>query len=135
MSGQTVLLMAVALMLMVSTTWLVRLRLLSIRYGIGWLLVGALGVVGAPILTLTATNVDILGFTPTGFSLGVYVSFLGLVCLQLSISLSGLHHAIQDLAEHSAHVEARLRAIEEGRAVREPREPTPTEHSVSEVPR
>jgi hypothetical protein len=113
-NGQTVLLMAGALLLMLSTLRLVRLRLLSIRYGIGWLLVGAVGVVGAPILTLTATSLDVLGFTPTGFSLGVFIAFLGLVCLQLSISLSGLHQAVQDLAEHAAHVEARLRTLEGG---------------------
>ena len=49
---------------------------------------------------------------PTGFSLGIFIGFLGLVCLQLSISLSGLHRAVQDLAEHAALVEARVRALE-----------------------
>lgn len=112
MTGQTALLMLGALLLMLSTLRLVRLRLLSIRYGVGWLVVGAVGLVGAPVLTVTANNLNVFGFTPTGFSLGVFVAFLGLVCLQLSVSLSGLHRAIQDLAEHSAHVEARLRCLE-----------------------
>jgi hypothetical protein len=118
-NGQTVLLMAGALLLILSTIRLVRLRLLSIRYGIGWLLVGTAGVLGAPLLTLLSDRLHVLGFTPTGFSLGVFIAFLGLVCLQLSISLSGLHHAVQDLAEHAAHVEARVRELEGDTAARE----------------
>jgi len=112
MTGQTLIVMGGALLLMLSTIRLVRLRLLSIRYGIGWLLVGVLGLVGSPVLTLIVTRIDLFGFTPTGFSLGVFIAFLGLVALQLSVSLSGLHRAVQDLAEHSAHVEARLRQLE-----------------------
>ncbi len=57
-------------------------------------------------------HVGELGFTQTGFSLGLFVAFLGLVCLQLSISLSGLHSEMQDLAEHAALVEERLRTLE-----------------------
>ncbi|MCW3010779.1 MAG: hypothetical protein JWO90_1183 [Solirubrobacterales bacterium] len=119
MTGQTLIVMGGALLLMVSTLRLVRLRLLSIRYGIGWLLVAVLGIVGSPILTLIVTRLDLFGFTPTGFSLGVFIAFLGLVSLQLSVSLSGLHRAMQDLAEHSAHVEARVRRLE-GARVAEP---------------
>lgn len=112
MTGQTLIVMLGALLLMLSTLRLVRLRLLSIRYGIGWLLVAVIGFVGAPVLTLIVTRLELFGFTPTGFSLGVFIGFLGLVCLQLSVSLSGMHRAVQDLAEHSAHVEARLRRLE-----------------------
>ena len=112
MSVQVPIVMAGAAALMLSTTVLVRRRLLSIRYGLGWLAVSVVGFVGAPLLSVFATRVEGLGFTPTGFSLGVFIGFLGLVCLQLSISLSGLHSAVQDLAEHAALVEARLRKIE-----------------------
>lgn len=124
MSGQALLIMVGALLLMLSTMRLVRLRLLSIRYGIGWLIVAAVGFVGSPILSVVTSRLDLLGFTPTGFSLGIFILFLGLVCLQLSISLSGLHRAIQDLAEHAAHVEARLRQLEGPTA----------EHAVSKEP-
>lgn len=115
MSIQAVIVMAGAAALMASTVVLVRLRLLSIRYGMGWLAVSVAGLVGAPLLSLLATHVESLGFTPTGFSLGVFVAFLGLVCLQLSISLSGLHAAVQDLTEHAALVEARVRELESSR--------------------
>lgn len=112
MSVQAVIIMAGAAVLMVSTTVLVRRRLLSIRYGLGWLAVSLVGFVGAPLLSVFASKVEDLGFTATGFSLGIFIGFLGLVCLQLSISLSGLHSAVQDLAEHAALVEARVRALE-----------------------
>ena len=112
MSVQAAIMMVGAAALMVSTAVLVRRRLLSIRYGLGWIAVSVVGFVGAPLLSLFASLVEGLGFTPTGFSLGVFIVFLGLVCLQLSISLSGLHSAIQDLAEYSALVEARVGALE-----------------------
>lgn len=112
MTGQTLIVMLGASLLLWSTIVLVRRRLLSIRFGIGWLLVAISGILGAPLLTLATSSLDLFGFTPTGFSLGVFIVFLGLVCLQLSISLSGLFHAVQDLAEHAAHVEARVRRLE-----------------------
>ncbi len=115
MSGQAVIVMLAGVTLGVITWRLVRLRFLSIRYGIGWLIVALLAVLGAPVLSFVTSGSIPFGFTPTGLSLGVVILFLGLVCLQLSISLSGLHHAVQDLAEHAAHVEARLREVEGAR--------------------
>jgi Na+/melibiose symporter-like transporter len=116
MTIQAAIIMVGAAALTLSTVVLVRRRLLSIRYGMGWLAVSIAGIVGAPLLSLLASHVESLGFTATGFSLGVFVAFLGLVCLQLSISLSGLHGAVQDLAEHGALVEARVRELEAERA-------------------
>jgi hypothetical protein len=114
-STQAVIVMAGAIALMVSTVFLVRRGLLSLRYGLGWLTVSVLGLVGTPLLSVAATQVRHLGFTPTGFSLGVLIAFLGLICLQLSISLSGLHRAVQDISEHAALVEQRLRELESPR--------------------
>jgi hypothetical protein len=112
MSTEAAIVMAGAVALMISTVVLVRRRLLSIRYGLGWLAVSLAGFLGTPLLSLAASNVRQLGFTPTGFSLGVLIGFLGLICLQLSISLSGLHRAIQDLSEHAALVEQRVGELE-----------------------
>lgn len=112
MSVQAVIVMLGAIALMASTVILVRRGLLSIRYGLGWLTVSILGLVGAPLLGVITRHVRHLGFTATGFSLGVLIAFLGLICLQLSISLSGLHRAIQDLSEHAALVEQRIHELE-----------------------
>jgi hypothetical protein len=123
-SVQAVIIMAGAVALMISTIILVRRRMLSIRYGFGWLAVSILGIVAAPILSALASQVGHLGFTPTGFSLGILIVFLGLICLQLSISLSGLHHAIQDLAEHAALVEHRVGVLERDGAELDEKEPS-----------
>jgi hypothetical protein len=111
-SVQAAIVMAGAIGLMVSTVILVRRRMLSLRYGLGWLTVAVVGLVGAPLMGVVTNRVRHLGFTATGFSLGILVAFLGLICLQLSISLSGLHRAIQDLSEHAALTEQRLRELE-----------------------
>ncbi|HEX4187114.1 MAG TPA: DUF2304 family protein [Solirubrobacteraceae bacterium] len=123
MSAQAAIVMTGAVALMISTVVLVRRRLLSLRYGLGWLTVAVAGFVGTPLLTVAASEFRHLGFTPTGFSLGVLIAFLGLICLQLSISLSGLHRAIQDLSEHAALVEQRVRELESSRVDRERPEP------------
>ncbi len=112
MSTEALIVMAGAAALMVSTIVLVRRRMLSIRYGLGWLTVSVLGFLGTPMLSFLASRVHHLGFTATGFSLGILIAFLGLICLQLSISLSGLHRAIQDLTENAALIEQRLRELE-----------------------
>lgn len=112
MSIQAVVIMLGALGLLASSIVLVRLQLLSIRYGLGWIAVSLLAFVGAPVLEVLSGEVSRLGFTATGFSLGVVVVFLGLLCLQLSISLSGIHRSVQDLSENAALIEQRLRTIE-----------------------
>lgn len=112
MSVQVVLIELGALFLLCSSVTLVRMRLLSIRYGLGWIGVSLAGLVAGPILALVSVQARVLGFTETGFSLGVFIAFLVLLCLQLSISLSGLHYAVQDLSEHGALVEERLRRLE-----------------------
>lgn len=112
MTTQAYLIEAAALSLLVSSTMLVRWRLMSIRYGLGWILVSLAGLAAGPALAALADTVRHVGFTPTGFSLGIFVAFLGLVGVQLSISLSGQHRAIQNLTEHAALLEARVSELE-----------------------
>lgn len=112
MSTQAVLVEVGAVALLVSTVLLVRRRLLSIRYGLGWLTVSGAGVAAGPLLEIFSREAKKIGFTPTGFSLGVFILFLILLCLQLSVSLSGLHGAVQALSEYSALLEERVRRLE-----------------------
>ncbi len=112
MSVQGVIIIVGGLVLLVLAVRLVRIGLLSVRYGLGWIAVAVVAVAGAPILYVSSTAVSHHGFTSTGFSLGVIFIFLALVCLQLSISVSGLHRAVQDLSEYSALLERRLAALE-----------------------
>ena len=108
MSVQAVIVMVGALGLMVSTVVLVRRRITVDPLWPWVATVSILGLVGAPVLGVIARHVRHLGFTATGFSLGILIAFLGLICLQLSISLSGLHRAIQDLSEYAALIEQRM---------------------------
>jgi hypothetical protein len=50
---------------------------------------------------------------------------VGRLCLRLSISLSGLHCAIQNLSEHAALTEQRLRTLEAAHPEAVPESPTP----------
>jgi uncharacterized protein (TIGR03382 family) len=104
---------AVGVALLVLAVALVRRRLLAVRYGLGWISVGVAIIVVAPFLAFVPSIARWLGFTPTGLLLGLSVVFLGLVCMQLSISISGLAAAIQNLSERSALVEQRVTRLEE----------------------
>ena len=115
MSNQAWLIIAGGALLLLSTFVLVRAGLLSIRYGLGWGLLGLFGILGAPLLELLSRRVGELGFTSTGFSLGILIVFLGLICLQLSTTVSGLQHAVQDLGEYSALLEQRVKQLENDR--------------------
>src|SRR5664279_4876554 len=112
MSTQAILIEVGALALLGSTFLLVRRRLLSVRYGLGWLTVSVAGVAAGPLLQAFSGQARRIGFTQTGFSLGVFILFLILLCLQLSVSLSGLHSAVQALSEHAALLEERVRRLE-----------------------
>lgn len=114
MTAQASLLLAAALTLLACSLGLVRRRMLSPRYGLGWVAVSTLGVLIAPALGLIAPAFERVGFTPTGFSLGVFVLFLIVVALQLSVSISSAHRTTQDLIETVALLEERLRVTESG---------------------
>ncbi|WP_022928954.1 DUF2304 family protein [Patulibacter americanus] len=117
MSAQAVLIALGGALLLASTVVLVRRQLLTIRYGLGWSVAALFAIVGAPVLDALADHVvRDFGFTPTGFSLGVFISCLAAICVQLSISVSGMQRVAQDLGEYSALLEQRVRALEAQRA-------------------
>ena len=83
MSLQVALIMLGSVLLLLSSVVLVRYRLLSVRYGLGWIVVSVMGFCLSPLLDVVGPAVRTLGFTRTGFSLGILVGFLALICLQL----------------------------------------------------
>lgn len=112
MSTQAIILVFGCVVLLAAAISLVRRGRLSIRYGMGWLFLAALGVVGAPVLSMLSGRVADLGFTATGFSLGVLLIFLGLVCLQLSVTVSGLTRAVQEMSERDALLGRTIAALD-----------------------
>ena len=91
---------------------LARARLLSLRYALGWMVVSILLLGGALTLVLIGGISRSLPITPTGLLSGFGLAFLLVLCLQLSISLSGQQEAIRELSEAGALLEERLRRIE-----------------------
>jgi hypothetical protein len=100
--------------LLALTVSLTRRGLLSLRYGLGWIIVSGTIVVGAILFGFVKPLSQRLGTTPTGALLGAIGAFLLLLALQLSISLSGLQSAIRDLSEAQALLDARLQQAERG---------------------
>jgi Uncharacterized conserved protein (DUF2304) len=92
--------------------WFSRRRLLSLRYALGWMAVSALLLVAALALALVGGVSESLPFTPTGLLSAMGISFLLLITLQLSISLSGHQEAIRELSEANALLEERLTRVE-----------------------
>jgi hypothetical protein len=99
--------------LLVGVFLLARRGLLSLRYALGWMAVSLLLLGAAVILVLIGGISHSLPITPTGLLAGVGLAFLLVVCLQLSISLSGQQDAIRELSEANALLGERLKRFED----------------------
>jgi Uncharacterized conserved protein (DUF2304) len=92
---------------------------LSLRYALGWMGVSALLIVAALVLAVAGGVSTSLPLTPTGLLAALGFSFLLLIALQLSISLSGHQEAIRELTEANALLEERLARVEQRERQRE----------------
>jgi hypothetical protein len=92
---------------------------LSLRYALGWMGVCVLLFVAALALAIAGGVSKSLPLTPTGLLAGMGFSFVLLVALQLSISLSGHQEAIRELSEANALLEERLARVERRERTRE----------------
>ena len=96
-----------------------RRGLLSLRYALGWMAVSVLLLLATVVLAIAGGVSDSLPLTPTGLIAALGLSFLTLVALQLSISLSGHQEAIRELSETNALLEERLARVEKRERARE----------------
>jgi len=84
---------------------------LSFRYTIGWICVGALGVLSGLLVSVADDVSGILQLTPAALvGLTTIVLVLGLT-MQLSISISGLQRHIRVLAEENANLNMSLKDV------------------------
>lgn len=88
--------------------WLVRHRLVTTRYALGWLAIAVFVVVGAMFSGFVSSFGEFAGMTPTAVLLAVATVVLLAIAIQLSISVSGLQSQVRDLAEAHALLEARF---------------------------
>ena len=78
--------------------------MISFRYVVGWLLLGLLIVASGPIAFLIYPISNAFAVTQ-----GTLLSMIGLllvvaICIQLSISISGIHERLRRTSEEIAHL-------------------------------
>lgn len=81
---------------------LARRQRLSFRYAVGWLLFLGLGAVSSLLLPAVQPIASGLGVTPGVVVSSFAVIALLAICIQLSISISGLQEQVRTLAEEVA---------------------------------
>lgn len=85
---------------------------LSFRYTIGWICIGALGVLSGLLVSVADDISRVLQLTPAALvGLTTIVLVLGLT-MQLSISISRLQRHIRVLAEENANLNMRLQSLQ-----------------------
>lgn len=105
---QAVLATVISVVFVVSVYRLGRRQKLSFRYTVGWLVLGALGIVAGIFSPLAEPLAEQLNLSPSAL-LGVGGLLLLLIlCVQLSISISGLQEQVRTLAEEASYLRQEL---------------------------
>ena len=113
---QTVLAAIISLVFVLIIHRLGRNQSLSFRYTVGWMTLGGLGVIAGIILPVTAPLADRVNLSPAAL-LGIgAVILLVVLCVQLSISISGMQEQIRRLAEEAAYLREELDDVRNGDA-------------------
>jgi uncharacterized membrane protein YfcA len=105
---QAALATVVSVVFVLSVYRLGRRQKLSFRYTVGWLVLGGLGIVAGIFSPLAEPLAEQLNLSPAAL-LGVGGLLLLLVlCVQLSISISGLQEQVRTLAEEASYLRQEL---------------------------
>ena len=89
-----------------------RRGLLNFQYAVGWLLLGISAVMAGIVLPLIAPIANFFAITPAALLAIGGVVLLVIICIQLSISISGLHERLRRLAEELAHLRQAIETTE-----------------------
>lgn len=82
--------------------------LLSMRYTLGWIIIGLSSILYVPIILTSRSIASWLNVQPVAVLLGFPLFILVFVCIQLSISVSGITEEVRVLAETIAMMENHL---------------------------
>ena len=105
---QTLFAALISLIFVLAVLRLGRKQKLSFRYTVGWLILGCLGVVAGALVPVADPIASKLHLSPAAF-LGVgAVILLVTLCVQLSISISGIQEQVRRLAEEAAFLRQEL---------------------------
>ncbi len=85
---------------------LARRQMLSFRYAAGWLVLLLLTALSGILIPLARPISESLSTTPGVLVSGLAIVILVMICVQLSVSISGLQKQVQKLAEEIALHEA-----------------------------
>ena len=83
---------------------LARRSRLSFRYALGWLLLFVPGFLSVVLLPLTEPISKALAITPAALLAVGFMTVLVAICIQLSISISGLQEQVRSLSEEIAQL-------------------------------
>lgn len=89
-----------------------RKRLLTVRYTVGWVLLAGVVIVLALLTPFIEPIANWFGMTATGVLLFLATGTLLLICIQLSITASGLTAQQRDLTEAIALLHERVDELE-----------------------
>lgn len=99
---QSLVVATACLVMAVVVLFLARSQKLSFRYAVGWLLFLGFGAVSGAVLPVAEPIAGRLSVTPGVIVSSVAVLALLAICIQLSISISGLQEQVRNLAEEVA---------------------------------
>jgi len=111
MSQQTIQFLEVAVIAVLLSAVVLRLsrrRLISFRYTVGWLTLCGLGILAGLLIPLLTPIADFLRISEVALVATSAVVVLLAVCIQLSISISGLQRQLHDVVEELALVRRRF---------------------------
>jgi uncharacterized membrane protein YfcA len=105
---QTLYAAAVSLVFVLIVYRLGRRQKLSFRYAVGWMILGVLGVFAGLLAPLSEPLANQLRVSPPALlAIGGMILLL-VLCVQLSISISGLQEQVRTLAEEAANLREEL---------------------------
>lgn len=108
---QTIIGALFSLMFLTAVYRLGRSQRLSFRYTVGWMILGALGVLAGLLIPVAEPIAEQLQVAPSAL-LGVgAVILLVVLCVQLSISISGLQGQVRRIAEETAFLRQEIEEV------------------------
>jgi hypothetical protein len=108
---QTIVGAVLSLMLVTAVYRLGRKQRLSFRYTVGWMILGAFGVLAGLLIPVAEPIAKQLQVAPSAL-LGVgAVILLVVLCVQLSISISGLQEQVRRIAEETAFLRQEIEEV------------------------
>jgi hypothetical protein len=93
---------SLSLALMVIVFLMAQKQKISFRYAAGWTILFGVGLLGGIVVPLVEPLADLLHLAPISIVVGSAVLALLAICVQLTVSISGLQHQVRQLAEKIA---------------------------------